>query len=260
VHRNIADVEAKEVSQGLWERTLLRPEDTTHGQLTIKHFTIKPGSSVSFTDELVEYQHYVISGCAYWYRTYHHSDTAIFIPGNRAKHSIAQAGESDLIMLTHIYKIPKPTFRWGKARAFNYWQAQYLHEAGAGAIAHQLITEEQHAVSGAYRMHALDVQTNPPRNDLPAHTNPEETMYFLRGTGEALSEGRRERVRPGSLIYTPVGVEHGIFNTHDSLPLQYVVVEYIEHDKAWTERGYQAPSLTHEGFGDVTLEKHGGSS
>ena len=114
-------------------------------------------------------------------------------------------------------------------------------------------------MSGAYRMHALDVQTNPPRNDLPAHVNPEESMYFLRGTGEALSEGKRDKVGPGSLIYAPLDTEHGIFNTNDTYPLQYLVVEYIEHDKAWTERGYQAPSLTHEGYSEVTLAKHGGS-
>ena len=90
-------------------------------------------------------------------------------------------------------------------------------------------------------MHALGVQTNAPMNELGKHTNSEETMYFLRGEGEVLSEGQKSKVRPGSFVYTPLDVEHNIYNTSQSIPLQYFVLEYIEHDKAWAERGYNSP-------------------
>ena len=93
-------------------------------------------------------------------------------------------------------------------------------------------------------MHGLDIQITPPHNEVSPHTNPEESMYFLRGQGEVLSEGERVKVRPGSFVHTPVDVQHGIFNPYDRLPVEYFVLEYIEHDKAWTERGYQTPSLT----------------
>lgn len=245
MHLHIDDVKPVETSKGVLERFLLRPEDTKHRNLVVKHFTVGAGGKVSFTDQNAEYQHYVISGCGNWGRQIVHSDTAIFVPGNKVPTTIAQAGETELRLITHIYKAPKPYFRWAKARAFNLYQSQYV-TLSPSVIGQQLITEEQHAISGAYRMHALDVQTNAPLNELPAHTNPEETMYFLRGEGEALSEGVRQKVRPGSFVYTPLDVEHAIYNTHKTLPLQYFVLEYIEQDKAWTERGYKAPSLTHE--------------
>lgn len=245
MHRHIDDIAPKEVKKGVWERDLLRPEDTTHHNLTVKHHILKPGASIKFEDELSEYQHYVISGCALWGGIYNHSDTAIFVPGVKAGHSIAQAGETDLHLYTSIYKAPKPYFRWAKSRAFNFFEAQYT-SFRATTINRQLITEEQHAISGAYRMHGLDIQITPPRNEVSVHTNPEESMYFLRGEGEALSDEGRVKVRAGSFVHTPVDVQHGIFNTHSTLPLEYFVLEYIEHDKAWTERGYKAPSLTWE--------------
>jgi quercetin dioxygenase-like cupin family protein len=246
MHVNTSDIKPTEPEPDVLERTLLKPEDTKHHNLVVKHFTAKRGGTVHFADQNVEYQHYIVSGCGMWSygNRYLHTDTAIFVPGTRGKHAITAAGESELHLLTHIYKLPKKPFRWAKARAFHLYQSSYVNTGIT--TAYQLITEEQHAVMGAYRMHALDVQLTPPNNALPAHTNPEETMYFLRGEGEALSEDIRHKVRPGSFIYTPVDVQHGIYNTHNSIPLEYLVVEYIEHDKAWTERGYQTPSLTHQ--------------
>jgi mannose-6-phosphate isomerase-like protein (cupin superfamily) len=243
LHRHIDDVKPTEVHPGVFERLMLGPDDTPHHNLTVKHHVLKQGGSLKFEDEMSEYQHYVISGCALWGGMYVHSDTTVFVPGNKAGHTIAQAGETDLHLYTSVYKAPKPYFRWAKARAFNFYEAQYT-SFRASTINRQLITEEQHAISGAYRMHALDIQITPPHNEVSVHTNPEESMYFLRGVGEALSEGERVKVRPGSFVHTPVDVQHGIFNTHDKLPLEYFVLEYIEQDKAWTERGYQAPSLT----------------
>ena len=244
MHVHIDDTKPVQTSKGVLERALLKPEDTKHHDLVVKHFVVSPGSELRFTDQNVEYQHYVISGSGLWGSRYLHSDTTIFVPGNKGVHTISAQGETEMHFITNIYKAPKPYFRWAKARVFHLYNSQYT--TLGSTIAQQLITEEQHAVSGAYRMHALDVQTTMPHNEMSPHTNPEETMYFLRGEGEALSEGERFKVRPGSFVYTALDVEHGIFNTHPSIPLQYYVLEYIEHDKAWTERGFKAPSLTHE--------------
>jgi mannose-6-phosphate isomerase-like protein (cupin superfamily) len=170
-----------------------------------------------------------------------HSDTAIFVPNSRRfgepeKHSFIHQGESELRILTTTCKIPRPNFRWAKTRIKN------LHEVPItlGNISvRQLFTEEEHAIMGALRMHAIDVQTNPPMNSLPEHRNPEEIMYFLRGTGEVLCGNEKYNVRPGSLVYIPEGTVHAIFNTSDKFPLQYFVIEFIEQDKMWTARGYQ---------------------
>ena len=92
---------------------------------------------------------------------------------------------------------------------------------------------------GALRMHALDVQTHAPLANNPAHINPEEIMYVLRGTGEAVTGNSRYEVKPGSLIYAKEGETHGIYSTSPTHPLQYFVLEFIEHDRAWTEKGLQ---------------------
>ena len=70
-----------------------------------------------------------------------------------------------------------------------------------------------------------------------AHENAEEIMYILRGTGEAISGNNRYHVKPGSLIYAKEGDTHGLYNTSKELPLQYFVLEFIEHDRSWTEKG-----------------------
>ena len=89
---------------------------------------------------------------------------------------------------------------------------------------------------GALRMHGIDLQTNPPGYKLPEHRNPEEVLYVLRGEGEATIEDVTEKVTPGSMLYIKEGKVHSINNTHESLPLQYVVVEFVDHEKMWDER------------------------
>jgi hypothetical protein len=46
-------------------------------------------------------------------------------------------------------------------------------------------------------------------------------------------------VKPGAFIYSKEGEIHGIYNRDIKLPLQYFVLEFIDHDKMWTERGYR---------------------
>jgi hypothetical protein len=111
--------------------------------------------------------------------------------------------------------------------------------------------EEEHAIMGALRMHGLDVQTHPAFYSHHEHRNPEgrlaEVIYFLRGHGEGVHDGVREKVKPGSFLYSGMargekGGFHGIYNTTEDI-LQYFVVEIIEHDKSWTARGFHGESL-----------------
>jgi quercetin dioxygenase-like cupin family protein len=85
-------------------------------------------------------------------------------------------------------------------------------------------------------MHAVDIQTNTPGITLRDHKNPEEIMYFLRGKGAGVAEGVEHEVRAGSFLYTPEGDIHGIRRVDETL--QYVVIEFVHHDKMWTERAY----------------------
>jgi mannose-6-phosphate isomerase-like protein (cupin superfamily) len=240
MHIHIDDVAPEEISSGVFKRVLLKEEQSRPGGLSANHYTLTEGEVV-FDDPMVEYQHYIIQGCGLYGRRLCHGETAIFVPaaqrwGEPRKHTIAHLGEGELRFISFLYRVPRPAFRWGKGRMRNLHE---VHQSFAGDFFDtQIFTEEEHAVMGALRMHAIDVQTNPPGIDLPKHRNPEEIMYFLRGEGEALSQDIRHKVRAGSLIYTPEGESHGIYNTNDKIPLQYFVLEFIEHDKMWTEKGY----------------------
>ena len=238
MHINIADVKGLELGQGVVERILLRPEQTESGDLTVKHYILTNGEVV-FTEEGVEYQHYIISGCALMGGRLLHGDTGIFVPGSSRfgephKHCFTHVGEGELRILTVIYKTPRPNFRWAKTRAKNLYQVE---GSLGGMFAQQLFTEEEHALMGSLRMHSLDVQTHAPGVVLPIHRNPEEFAYILRGTGEVFSEESWVKVSPGSLVYTGEAVQHAVKNTSEELPLQYVAFEFTKQDESWTEMG-----------------------
>ena len=239
MHINIKDVLGKEISSGVIERILLKRAQTSPGGLAVHHYTLKNGEVV-FGESNVEYQHYIISGCGRMGGKFVHGETAIFVPGNQRwgeinKHRIAHAGEGELRIVTASYKTNRKNFRWAKTRSRNLYQTT---PSISNIINQQLFTEEEHAVMGALRMHAIDIQTHPPLSNNPEHKNPEEIMYILRGKGEAISGEDRYNVEPGSLIYAKEGDQHGIYNKSKKYPLQYLVLEFIEHDKMWTERGY----------------------
>ncbi|MGD0804703.1 MAG: cupin domain-containing protein [Candidatus Bathyarchaeia archaeon] len=244
MHVSINEVKGVEISPRVIERLLLSRDQSTPGGLEVKHHLLT-GGEVVFDEQNVEYQHYVVSGCARMGGRFIHGETTLFVPGNsrfgeKHRHVIAHAGEGELRFVTASYKIPRPNFRWAKTRSRNLYQAPI----SIGNINNQqLITEEEHAVMGALRMHALDVQTHPPLAVNPEHKNPEEIMYILRGEGKAICGNETYKVTPGSLIYSREGEIHGIYNTSEKLPLQYFVLEFIEHDKMWTERGYHELNL-----------------
>jgi mannose-6-phosphate isomerase-like protein (cupin superfamily) len=249
MHINIEDTKAVTITTSVVERVLLANEESKTGGLSAKHYTLT-GGEIIFENPNVEYQHYILSGHALYSGRIVNTDTAIFKPNSirfqdpdskdaiieAPKHSISHFGEGETRILTLTYETPRPNFRWAKSRIKNLHEVPYQRVGWYWGT--QLFTEEEHAVMGALRMHALDVQTNPPGISLPRHRNPEEIMYFIGGKGKAISEDIEHDVKAGSFIYTPEGEVHGICNTHETLPLHYIVVEFIEHEKMWAERAY----------------------
>lgn len=242
MHINIKDKSGTEISQGVIKRELLSADMSSPGGLSVNHYVLTQGE-VTFSEPNVEHQIYIISGCARRGASYLHGETAIFIPSSQRfdvppRHRISHAGEGELRFIIASYKLPRPNFRWAKTRSKNLYQSP----VSISNIANQqLFTEEEHALMGALRMHAIDIQTHAPLAANPEHKNPEEIMYILRGTGEAVTGEERYNVSPGSLLYSREGEIHGIYNTSEKMPLQYFVLEFIEHDKMWTERGYREP-------------------
>jgi len=236
LHVNLNDVDGIIISEGVTEKILIKRNQTASGNLEVKHH-ILTGGEVLFDEKNVEYQHYIISGCAIFNGRYLHGETAIFVPGNikfdkHKSHSFLHSGEGELRILSAIYRIPRPNFRWAKIRIKNLYQVPIKY---SGMYAQQLFTEEEHAVMGALRMHSLDLQTHAPGIELPTHRNPEEFGYFLRGVGEAKAGNSTYVVTPGSLVYTPEGIPHSINNPSPNIPLQYLAFEFTEQDKSWSE-------------------------
>jgi len=255
MHVHIDDVEPVEITPGVVERVLMRPEDSVPPGFGARHYVLTNGGTVVFDEPMTEWQHYIISG----HVVGAHQDTAIFVPaGNhdkaqqlqgKCRHSFTQWGEGEARIITLLHRVPRPAFRWAKSRRINLFELPSPHAERWGAT--QLFKEEEHAIMGALRMHAIDVQTHPGHHHHPKHRNPEgrlgEVMYFLRGHGEAIAEGIRKEVRPGSFLHSgmrlgELGGVHGIYNPTDDI-LEYFVVELVEQDKSWTGRGFHGESL-----------------
>jgi mannose-6-phosphate isomerase-like protein (cupin superfamily) len=224
---NVDEVPGEEIAPGVVKRVLLNPENTGRGppgDLTVAHYVLTEGGVLTLEDPNVEYQDYVVSGTALFGRRYVHANTTIFVPSGK-KHSYVHAGESELRIVSTTYSVPYPSHEWCKTR-----MAQLTDP-----YEQQLMTEEYHALTGAHRFHAIDVQTW----DREEHTNPEETAYFMRGTGEMRVGDEWFEVRPGSLVYSEEGAIHAIRNTDEKgRPLQYYVMEYVEQDRMWRQRGH----------------------
>jgi len=257
MHTHIDDVPAKEIAPGVVERILMEPDpDRPLDRVGARHYVLTNGGTVVFNEPMTEFQHYIVSGCALMGGRVVHQDTGMFMPAGThdpesqniglRRHSITNAGESETRIFTLAYRVPRPAFRWAKSRTKNLYQVLTPHQTGMGYS--QLFTEEEHAVMGALRMHAVDMQTHsghthkhvidPKTGRRIGGRNPEEAIYILRGAGETMFEGVVKPVRPGSYCWTPEGEEHGIYNTSDDI-LEYICMEFVHHDDCWTERGYQ---------------------
>lgn len=252
MHVNVNDIEGEEISPGVIERTLMgKDQGDPEGMCSAHHYTIYDGGELIIENPMTEYQHYIISG-----RTRSGTaDTAIFSPAGshypreQAKglrtQQFKHIGEGETRIFTVAHQVPRPAFRWAKSRTRHLFQARSHYPTTIGVT--QIFTEEEHAIMGALRFHAVDIQTHPPgqhkgtideNGKYIGHRNPAEIMFFLRGTGKAMSHGIIYNVHPGSYLYTQEGTLHGIWNTTDDI-LEYICLELIEHDKSWTERGYQ---------------------
>lgn len=224
---NVDEVSGEEISPGVVKRVLLRPEQTGRGppgDLSVTHYALRDGGVLTLEEPGVEYQDYIVSGSALFGRRYIHGNTTVFVPSG-GKHAYIHAGEGELRIVSTTYTVPHPSHRWCKTRV-----AQLTD-----AYEQQLMTEEFHALTGAHRFHAIDVQTW----ERAEHTNPEETAYFMRGVGEMRVGDEWFNVRPGSLVYSEEGAVHAIRNTsEEGHPLQYYVMEYTEQDRMWSLRGY----------------------
>jgi mannose-6-phosphate isomerase-like protein (cupin superfamily) len=252
MHVNVEDIPGNEIATGVIERVLMRWDEGNNEEMcSARHYTLSDGGTLTLEEPMTEFQHYIISG-----RTKKApADTTIFSPAGHhdplmqtkglRPQQFTNAGEGETLIFTVAHRVARPAFRWAKSRTRHLYKTPWVNRSNI--VASQIFTEEEHAIMGALRMHALDIQTHPPNQHkgnidkggiFRGHRNPTEIMFFLRGTGKAMAEGIVYDVKPGSFLFTREGMEHGIWNTTNNI-LEYICLEMIEHDKSWTERGYQ---------------------
>jgi len=223
---NVSDVEGEEIFPGVIKRTLLKPKNNgkgPSGELQVDHFTIFDGARLTLENSGLERQDFIVSGALFFGRRYIFGNTTVFSPSGKTV-SYIHDGEVEARLVSTTYTIPHESHKWCKTR-LSTLREDYEE---------QLMTEEFHALTGAHRFHAIDIQTW----DREPHRNPEETAYFLRGEGVMTVNEDSYEVRPGSLVYSEEGALHSINNTGKQNRLQYYVMEYTEQDRMWSIRSY----------------------
>jgi mannose-6-phosphate isomerase-like protein (cupin superfamily) len=250
---NISEATAREIAPGVNERKLRDPEQLVHPGFGVRHYVLNNGGKVVFEEPLTEYIHYIISGCAFVGQgvavtSFVHQETAVFHPARaRGRHSFTQIGEGELRIITFSHKVPRPVLVWGKTRTKNLFEVLMHHQDEWGYT--QPFSEEELSNMGALRFHGFDIQTHPGHLLHGGRIDPKtgkwigsghaaEALFFLRGHGEAMEEGKIYPVSPGSFCFSRDHAPHGINNSTDDI-LQYICLELIEHDKMWSGRGYQ---------------------
>jgi len=239
MHVLAADVDSVELAQGVQSRTLLEPSESKPEGVGVMHTTLKPGSEMVFDKPMTEYLHYVISGCIGFGGLDGDllpSNTAIFIPCVKAgpdactsKHVIAQTGESETRILTVECKVTKPAFSWAKRLDRNLYHVPQYHSGLQITGQTKILKEDKLMLMGSSRIHCVKVQSQSIGTTIPPYKGPEEIMYQLSSRGELMSGGKNVKTRPGYFVYTPKDELHGINNVHEKFPLQYVLIELVEH-------------------------------
>ena len=235
-----ADVEPVEIAKGVSSRTLLKSEKSKPKGVEVTHFILQPGSEIVFDKPMTECLHYVIGGTigfGGFNGDLLPSNTAIFVPCSKtgpkpytSKHVIGQTGEAETRLLTIECKVSKPAFSWAKRLDRNLYHIPQYHSGKQVTGQTKILREEELMLMGSSRIHCVKVQSQATGTTIPPYTGPEEIIYQLSSRGELEAGGKKVKTRPGSFVYTPEGELHGFNNRHERFPLQYVLVELVEHD------------------------------
>jgi mannose-6-phosphate isomerase-like protein (cupin superfamily) len=224
-------VEAKQVNEGVTERVLLPREQSASKMVEVKHLTLAPrGEADVPVDKGLEYAFYVINGRGLMQGGNRqatrgrilYSDTAVWAP--HGGFVLSNSGEGEMRVLLISTKVHGEHYRFSRIRMKNFHHAEVW--SLAGYVARPFFKEEDLVIAGTLRVHGMDVETLSPGYEAAPHIDPEEVLYVIRGEGEILSEGKREKVYPGTLCYHEAGTPHGIWNTSNVDEMQYMVIEF----------------------------------
>ena len=230
MHVYLEEVDVQERAEGVQERVLLPREKSASGMVEVRHYCLSPVGELEVpVDPTLEYVFYVIQGRGLMQgsRTATrgrilYTDTAVWAP--KGGFVLSNSGEGEMRVLLISTKVRGTHYEFARTRMNHLQRVEpwFL----AGYVARPFFKEEDMAVAGSLRCHGLDVETLAPGYEASPHKDPEEVLYVLRGEGEILSEGVRKSVKPGTLVYTPPGTLHGIWNTSRVDEMQYLVIEF----------------------------------
>ena len=60
---------------------------------------------------------------------------------------------------------------------------------------------------------------------LHVHPTQEEVIYVLSGKGVSETDGDKQEIRPGSVVFVPVGVPHATVNASESESLKAIIIK-----------------------------------
>jgi len=228
-------VSEKKVQKNTYAKTLLSRDESDSKKVAVEHLRIEEdGEYLVEKKKRMEYVVYVISGRGLWQwdgdnreatrGRILYTDTAAW--DAEGGFLLSNSGEGDLRVLLISTTVKTDHYEFARTRMGHLQTAE--ESFLAGYIARQFFEEEEMVIAGSLRCHGLDVETLAPEYEASLHRDPEEVLYVLRGEGEIESGGERKKVKPGTLVYTPAGVLHGIWNTSRTDNMQYMVIEFID--------------------------------
>lgn len=236
---HVSDVEPTQVNNLVSERLLLPKVKSKGGNVEAVHWTLRPGGK--FTIPSVDRREgalYVISGRGLLQPRDEEATRGVTLYADMAfwfakgAFVMSNKGEGEMRVLLVTTTVERDHYEFTRPRM------QYFHSAPlrlqAGYVARAMFSTQEIATCGGLRTHAMEVETLSPNYEAALHVDPEEVLYLLRGEGEMETGGKREKIRPGTLVYSPDHIPHGMWNTSNIDNMEYMVIEFNELRKRFS--------------------------
>lgn len=233
--RNISSVKEKKVSPGVFERTMLSPNETASKALTVTHVTVESGRKYGpIKTEAGEAFVYCISGhgdltyrgiYAPQYFTLHdfEGDKFSLIPPARDYYFLCR-GEGSLRVLIVHYKLPRMQPK-GMVELFakdNPPRTDYI----PGSISRVLLPPEVLRAKGMEMFSNIEHETDSPDHKTvwTPSSKAERVDYFIRGKAKFTVGRKHYEIGPGTLVYGGPPPEERIQENFPDDVLIYLVV------------------------------------
>jgi mannose-6-phosphate isomerase-like protein (cupin superfamily) len=228
LHVHYANLEEREIQDGVRAVDILSPTKTTNGNAGLRLLSLQPERSYDSEFENLEVCYYLLNGRgslgfpktggqSKWVVE---SDTAMWVPPGM-KHTIINSGEGPFRLLV-AYCTPNRGER-GQKRVVKISDLPVCEMIGFRS--RSIFSPEVLDKLGASRCIGVDLETLTPLSVLDTHAHEEEILFVLRGKGFVMIGDDKFEVVPGSTVYTGPHLPHSVHNTAQD-NLQYLVFEY----------------------------------